>query len=109
MGLLDGEFSFKWLVIAATSVVAMLLALSEVSASLGEDYQHTIRHVIGMEVCLGTAYVAWKGIDGVLLGFAAMFGFLVAHKTQNVLVLMQADTDSVKYHWMVAGWYSVLV
>lgn len=104
-----GEFNFKLLATAATGIVAMLLTLSEVSVSLGEGYQHIVRRVIGMAVCLGTAFVAWEGFDGVLLGFAAMFGVFVAHKTQFVLSLMQADTDSVAYPWMVVGWYSVFV
>ena len=89
---IDGEFIFKWIVVAVTGILAMLLALSEVSASLGEEYQHHVRMAVGVEVFLAASYTASKGLDGVMLAVGAMFGFFIAHKAQP-LVMLAADEE----------------
>merc|ERR1719330_826874 len=106
---IDGEFIFKWIVIAATGILAMLLALSEVSASLGEEYQHNIRTAVGVEVFLVASYTAWKGLDGVMLVVGAMFGFFVAHSAQPLVMLVADEEPTRIHHGIVAAWYSIFV
>jgi len=101
---LDGEFVFRWLVVAAVGLLGALLALSEVSTDLGIAYQGTLRHLVAFEVGLGCAFAAWKGIDGVMLTAFAMIGAFVAFKTKDIVLLIENYAGSNP--WFVVVWYS---
>jgi len=98
--LTNGELVFRWLVIVATGVMGFVLALNEVSA-----YQPNVRHVIGLEVGLACAYVAWLSIEGVMLTAFSMFGAFVAYKTKDHLFLLE---DKIGENpWYLVIWYSL--
>jgi len=104
----DGEFVFKWLVIIAVGLLGGLLALAEVSADLGSEYQDEIRYFISLEVGLFCAYAAWKGLDGVMLTVFALLGVFLAFKTQALVSLAAYDTTTREHKWIIASWYSFL-
>eukprot|EP00930_Biecheleria_cincta_P058348 TRINITY_DN4418_c0_g1_i1.p1 TRINITY_DN4418_c0_g1~~TRINITY_DN4418_c0_g1_i1.p1 ORF type:complete len:361 (-),score=54.90 TRINITY_DN4418_c0_g1_i1:202-1284(-) len=76
----DGEFSFKWLTVAAVYMVVSIMAMSQVSSVWGLSNTDPLRHVIGLEAGLVGGYAALRGIDGVQIVVGAFLGVVAASK-----------------------------
>jgi len=77
----DGEFSFKWLTVAAVYMVVSIMAMNQVSAAWGLSHTDPLRHVIGLEAGLVGGYAALRGIDGMQIVVGAFLGVFAASKT----------------------------
>merc|ERR1740139_556132 len=103
--LINGEFCFQWLCVGGAFVLAMLVALNEVTAVWGLDYESNLRHFVGFEVGAVCAYMAWRGITGVKLIVGAVLGFYFAHSFQNLFLhLGYSNFETNK--WLVVLLYS---
>eukprot|EP00405_Crypthecodinium_cohnii_P017826 CAMPEP_0206456704 /NCGR_PEP_ID=MMETSP0324_2-20121206/22529_1 /ASSEMBLY_ACC=CAM_ASM_000836 /TAXON_ID=2866 /ORGANISM="Crypthecodinium cohnii, Strain Seligo" /LENGTH=365 /DNA_ID=CAMNT_0053927695 /DNA_START=111 /DNA_END=1208 /DNA_ORIENTATION=+ len=106
--LLDGEASFKWIVVAALSLLVFVIAMVDVSTIWHLPVNSVVRKVVGAEAGLLTAYILFQGIEGVMLAAGAALGLFVgfgiceqfAH--HNVLIF---ETN----HAAAAGLYSACV
>lgn len=105
--LTNGEFVFKWIMVAAAGILAMLVALSELSAR-GLVDPH-VRAMAAVEVFLVASYTGLKGLNGLLLGVGALFGFFLASSLERVLNLVVQGQNEEHQHIITAVWYSIFV
>lgn len=111
---IDGEFVFKWVVMLTIGLISMLLALNEVTVALGPAYQHTVRRIIGLEVFAVSTFAAYKGIDGVMIMIAALFGLSVAHFGLSVAhraetILQVGHLSGQPLACLKTVWYTMIV
>jgi len=108
--IVNGEFVFKVLCVVACGILGGLWGIGEAAEDLGQDLNIVISYVVGIEIGLGCAYAAYKGIDGVMVASFALFGVFLAYEGKGLLENVSASVgfeDVVNSNkWVVAVWYS---
>jgi len=104
----DGEFSFRWLLVCATFLVVAIMAMNHVTAVWGISYSSTIRQVVGLEAGLVGGYAALRGIDGVQIVVGAILGAALAHQTLAFLAA-HGFHSLITSRWCMVVYFSVFV
>lgn len=105
--LIDGNFTFKWVLLGGAFVVAVLFAQNEAAAKWGSDSEKMLRHVVGFEVGACVTYVGYHGYEGLLLGLSAALGAFVAFSVDNRSEL--GGHTFLQKPWVAFAWYSLCV
>jgi len=102
----NGELVFEWLVVGTVFVFAMPVAINEVTVFLGLSAGDPLRMLVGVEVGAAMAYAAYKGIHGMMMLIAFVFGTFVAYGLQQSL---EHVSHSALDHTFLFALYSVVV
>jgi len=107
--LIDGNMIFKTLLLLAVFAVSGTFAATEVSIawSLHGGWKNDLVVCVGLEVGAIMAYVAYKGIDGIMTGIAVFFGLFVASGIQQTVALQESGLNG--NHHVVLYLYSAAV
>lgn len=103
----QGELVFKWLVIGAMFLLALVLALNEVSAAWGLEDGSKLRLFMGLEAGAFAACISFKGYQGVLLLLSAGLGGVIARGLEHGIAHFYPPFTAHK--WGVVALYSVFV
>jgi len=104
--MLDGELTFKWVLMGGFGIAAMLLAHNESVAYWGVGGESSVGKITGIEAGLVAAFITYYSLDAMLLVLGAWFGFFLAHSSQKFLVEHGAEA----FHdnsWLAFSWYSI--
>jgi len=107
----NGKRVFEGLICVAVGLVAMFMAMNEITNLWGLGYDSFVRHLVGFEALLFAAFGAWKGMAGMHVFVGALLGFLVAMVLQSMLVhvgagFMEAEHGS---KWVLIIFYTLFV
>jgi len=103
----SGEHAIGCIVVALIFLLAMALAMSDVSAVWGLGSDSSIRSIVGVEAGLVAAYCAYHGLEGTVLALGVAFGVFIAYGMQAQLVawgVSQLATDKPS----IVGFYSLV-
>lgn len=105
---LDGEFVFKWILVAGAFITATIISHNESAAYWDLPEENPLRRFTGIEVGLVCAYVTYRGIEAAQLIVATLFGLYLAHNSQKFMVAHGAAAlhDAPV---LVVAWYSFFI
>merc|ERR1719336_3323601 len=103
--MIDGDFSFKWLVLGGAFLAAVLFAQNEAAAIWSSSSESNLRHFVGLEVGACVAYVAYHSYEGLLLGLSAALGSFIAYSVEQSLELW----GYILKPWVLFTWYSLFI
>jgi len=106
--LFNGKGMFHLLLLAAAFVLFFVFAMSEVSAALGVGRHSLISHVVGLEAGLLGAFVAKRGIDGVVAAVGMAVGALLAMLSREELIHLGMSSLEDN-RGLIVAMYSVFV
>jgi len=114
--MIEGELTFKWLVLVGAFFAAMLFAQNEVAAFFArneapeatETASYSILKLfVGLEAGACVTYVAFQGYKGVLLMLSAGLGSFIASSGKWRLELW--GFAFIQKPWVLFAWYSFCV
>lgn len=105
---LDGDRAFRWIMLVAVFFLVQLLARYEVEQAWKLEPLSAKSRFVGVVAGLSGVLAAFRGMEGMLLSVAALFGTLVAYMGQSFFVSQGYDCWSSN-QWLLVVWYSVLI
>merc|ERR1712194_207501 len=109
--LIDGDSIFKMLLVLAIFAVSAIFAAKEIIIiwSLPGGWKNDLVQMVSLEVGAIMAYVAYKGIDGIMMGIAICFGLFVASGIQQTVALQSNANGLSGNHHFTFYLYSAAV
>jgi hypothetical protein len=92
----DGEFIFKYLLVAVVSIFSYLLTMQVVTQSHA-DFGLVLSIVVSTEVALFVAFIAWLGFNGLRYLIGLTVGFMIAYYFH--MLMAQHVSAAVANHW----------
>eukprot|EP00931_Biecheleriopsis_adriatica_P081503 TRINITY_DN54829_c0_g1_i1.p1 TRINITY_DN54829_c0_g1~~TRINITY_DN54829_c0_g1_i1.p1 ORF type:complete len:364 (+),score=80.37 TRINITY_DN54829_c0_g1_i1:71-1093(+) len=106
--IVDGDFSFRWVVVCAVFLVTAVMAMNQVTALWGLSRGDALRNFVGLEAGAIGGFAALRGFHGVEVWVGALLGAGLAHVCQALLASHGLHLLS-EHRWCLVIFYSMFV